>query len=170
MKLNTHISLIMEATRKSGGTYLYSNQRACDGDRLLYDGSALMIVNGKVVAQGSQFSLNDVEVVTAAVDLEDVRSYRCSPSRGLHANEVKCSRADLGSFRLSGKGKGFDPLGPSEEIEVRYRYPEGEIALGLACWLWDYLRRSRQAGFFLTLSYVLSLILYVRTICSLAAA
>ena len=29
------------------------------------DGCALIIVNGKVLAQGSQFSLNDVEVITA---------------------------------------------------------------------------------------------------------
>lgn len=30
--------------------------------------------------------------------------------------------------------------------------PEQEIALGPACWLWDYLRRSGQGGFFLPLS------------------
>ena len=27
-----------------------------------------------------------------------------------------------------------------------------EISMGPACWLWDYLRRSKQAGFFLPLS------------------
>lgn len=32
----------------------------------------MIVVNGDVVAQGSQFSLNDVEVVTATVDIEDV--------------------------------------------------------------------------------------------------
>jgi hypothetical protein len=31
---------------------------------LYYDGSAMIIINGVVVAQGSQFSLRDVEVVT----------------------------------------------------------------------------------------------------------
>lgn len=30
--------------------------------------------------------------------------------------------------------------------------PEEEIALGPACFLWDYLRRSRQAGYFIPLS------------------
>jgi hypothetical protein len=33
-----------------------------------------------------------------------------------------------------------------------YLKPEEEIALGPACWLWDYLRRSGMAGFFLPLS------------------
>ncbi len=31
-------------------------------DHTQYDGCAMIIVNGKVVAQGSQFSMNDVEV------------------------------------------------------------------------------------------------------------
>lgn len=33
-----------------------------------------------------------------------------------------------------------------------YHSPEEEIAMGPACWLWDYLRRSGQGGFFLPLS------------------
>ena len=36
------------------------------------------MLNGEVVAQGSQFSLRDVEVVTATVDLEEVRSHRAA--------------------------------------------------------------------------------------------
>ncbi|WP_410959751.1 nitrilase-related carbon-nitrogen hydrolase, partial [Salmonella sp. SAL4356] len=53
-----------------------SNQQGCDGGRLYFDGCALIAVNGQVVAQGSQFSLSEVEVLTATVDLEEVRSYR----------------------------------------------------------------------------------------------
>lgn len=64
-KLDERINLIKDATNKCGGIYLYSNQQGCDGDRLYYDGSALIIVNGEIVAQGSQFSLNEVEVITA---------------------------------------------------------------------------------------------------------
>lgn len=41
---------------------------------------------------------------------------------------------------------------PSEPIQPRYHAPEEEIALGPACWLWDYLRRCGAAGFFLPLS------------------
>ena len=51
-------------------------QRGCDGGRLYYDGCACIVLNGEVLAQGSQFSLQDVEVVTATVDLEAVRSMR----------------------------------------------------------------------------------------------
>lgn len=75
-KLDSRLSLIKNATHKCGGVYLYSNSRGCDGNRLYFDGSSLICINGDVVAQASQFSLNDVEVITAVVDLENVRSYR----------------------------------------------------------------------------------------------
>ena len=75
-KLDTRLKLITEATKKCGGIYLYANQKGCDGDRLYYDGCASIIVNGNVLAQASQFSLKDVEVISATVDLDDVRAYR----------------------------------------------------------------------------------------------
>jgi NAD+ synthase (glutamine-hydrolysing) len=45
----------------------------------------MVVVNGDIVAQGAQFSLLDVEVVTATVDLEEVRAYRFAPSRNAQA-------------------------------------------------------------------------------------
>lgn len=43
-------------------------------------------------------------------------------------------------------------LTPSPEITIFHHSPSEEIALGPACWLWDYLRRSGAAGFFIPLS------------------
>lgn len=45
---------------QNGGIYLLANQKGCDGDRLYYDGCALIAMNGSIFAQGSQFSLDDV--------------------------------------------------------------------------------------------------------------
>lgn len=39
---------------------MYANQQGCDGDRLYYDGSAVIAANGDILAQGSQFALSDV--------------------------------------------------------------------------------------------------------------
>ncbi|KAK8161701.1 hypothetical protein IWX90DRAFT_438468 [Phyllosticta citrichinensis] len=152
-KLDTRISLILEATRKCGGIYMYSNQQGCDGDRLYYDGSAMIIINGQIVAQGSQFSLKDVEVVTATVDIEEVRAYRYAPSRGLQAVQAPAYQRIEVDFSLSVEGRLLDAkIGPTPARSVFYHAPEAEIALGPACWMWDYLRRSRQAGFFIPLS------------------
>lgn len=40
------------ATTKGGGVYMYANQQGCDGGRLYFDGCAMVVVNGSVVAQG----------------------------------------------------------------------------------------------------------------------
>ena len=51
---------------------------------------AQVFIGKRLSLSGSQFSLYDVEVVTAAVDLRDVRSYRGAiTSRGVQASENK---------------------------------------------------------------------------------
>lgn len=152
-KLDTRIKLMTHATRSCGGVYLYANQQGCDGDRLYYDGCAMIGVNGRIVAQGSQFSLNNVEVVTATVDLEEVRAHRTAPSRGLQVTQSEPYERIEADISLSETGEFVDlSISPTEEVEVRYHTPEEEIALGPACWLWDYLRRCGVAGYFLPLS------------------
>ncbi|ORY78946.1 hypothetical protein BCR37DRAFT_98573 [Protomyces lactucae-debilis] len=152
-KLNRRVNLMKEALQKCGGIYLYANQQGCDGDRLYYDGCAMIVLNGQVLAQGSQFSLNDVEVVTATIDLEEVRAHRVGISRGMQATRAPPYPRVACNFALSSPDSLYDlSLMPTKIREVHYYSPEQEIALGPACWMWDYLRRSKQAGFFIPLS------------------
>jgi NAD+ synthase (glutamine-hydrolysing) len=148
-KLQRRVDLICEATLKCGGIYLYANQQGCDGERVYYDGSAMIIVNGAVLGQSSQFSLNDVEVVVATVDLDEVVAYRAGiVSRGMQASKspiipiISCRDIECSSK--------CEQL--SAPIAIKYHSPEEEIRFGPACWLWDYLVRSKQGGFFLPLS------------------
>lgn len=152
-KLNVRIDLMKEALQKCGGIYMYANQQGCDGDRLYYDGCAMIVLNGKVLAQGSQFSLNDVEVVTATIDLEEVRSHRISASRGIQATRALPYHRITTTFSLSDPESMYDlSIKPTLPVTVKFLEPSQEIALGPACWLWDYLRRSKQAGYFIPLS------------------
>ncbi|KAM7087401.1 glutamine-dependent NAD(+) synthetase-like isoform 2-T2 [Molossus nigricans] len=150
-KAHTRVDLVTMATTKSGGIYLLANQKGCDGDRLYYDGCAMVAMNGRVFAQGAQFSLDDVEVLTATLDLEDVRSYRAEmSSRNLAASRASPYPRVKVDFALSHHEDLLEPL--SEPVEWKYHSTSEEISLGPACWLWDFLRRSQQAGFFLPLS------------------
>ena len=45
------LDLMLNATAKAGGVYLYANQRGCDGGRLYYDGCACVVANGQLLAQ-----------------------------------------------------------------------------------------------------------------------
>lgn len=55
---------------------MYANARGCDGGRVYYDGCSLIAVNGEIVAKGMSFSLQEVEVVTATVDLGNISAFR----------------------------------------------------------------------------------------------
>lgn len=158
-KLDKRLELMVAATAKSGGVYLYSNQRGCDGGRLYYDGGAIIVCNGKVLAQSPQFCLKDVVVVTATVDLDEVRSFRAS--RPSFARQVQHHHNDTSS-KISGSIVSLpgarvlvsqdNARSVSEPIKLAWSKPEEECCLGPACWLWDYLRRSGASGYLLPLS------------------
>jgi NAD+ synthase (glutamine-hydrolysing) len=93
----------------------------------------MIALNGRIVAQGSQFSLNDVEVVSATIDIEDVRAHRAKSSRSLQAAAAERYHRVEVSFALSaGKFEevlDWEMLGTrAETMEVRYHTPEEEIA------------------------------------------
>ncbi|KDN42871.1 carbon-nitrogen hydrolase [Tilletiaria anomala UBC 951] len=154
-KLHQRVELILNATARSGGVYLYANQQGCDGDRLYYDGCALISVNGTMVAHGTQFSLNSVEVVSATVDLQDMRGARTGKSRGLHSSTAEASTSSSSFKRIFADIRlGLeDPFGIGKgSLPAFYHKPDEEIALGPACWLWDCSRRLRTQGYFIPLS------------------
>eukprot|EP00887_Chlorella_sp_A99_P004869 scaffold4.g4869.t1 len=152
-KLNQRMDLMLSATSKAGGIYLYANQRGCDGGRLYFDGCACVVANGALLAQGAQFALGDVEVVTATVDLGEVVSLRGQMSSlREQASQVEPVPLIYIDFGLCGEASVLRlPMPP---MAVQYLEPEEEIARGPAAWLWDYLRRraSGASGFLLPLS------------------
>ena len=138
-KLDERIRLICGATEKCGGVYLYANQCGCDGGRMYFDGSSLIVVNGRVLAQAPQFSVKDVEVVVATVDLEEVRSKRAfsasireQASRTekvpqVYVGEVEfvkewCSSSSSSSSRKEGGGGGGKNKKKEEEEEEEFEW------------------------------------------------
>jgi NAD+ synthase (glutamine-hydrolysing) len=159
-KLHVRLDLIKNATRKVGGIYLYANLMGCDGERVYYDGCSMIAMNGELYAHTPQFSMREVEIAIATLDLEDVRTFRgASASWAQQANtSLYYPRIHI-DMHLSitpskgGGGRVFplltSPFPFHHNIEM---VPEEEIRQGPACWLWDYLRRSGASGFFLPLS------------------
>ncbi|KAJ5881543.1 uncharacterized protein N7529_000215 [Penicillium soppii] len=143
-KLDERIALISEATRENGGVYLHFNQIGCDGDRLCYYGCAMIFVNGNIVRQSSQFSLNEVEVVTAAINRP------IAPSRGLQAVAAQPRNMSASSWISLYRAMTMMLICSSGTNSISR--PGGVITLGPACLLWGYLRRSKSAGYFIPLS------------------
>jgi NAD+ synthase (glutamine-hydrolysing) len=175
-KLDTRLNAIRAATVKAGGCYLYSNQRGCDGNRLYFDGCSLIYMNGDCLAQASQFSLKDVEVITATIDLAAIRNHRhaLASFQEQSAKARRLLKIDASFFSLCGDASTqianlMRPI--SSSISPRVHIPEEECALGPACWLWDYMCRSKASGYLLPLSGgadSASVAAIVRVMCGLA--
>jgi NAD+ synthase (glutamine-hydrolysing) len=95
----------------------------------------MIALNGRIIAQGSQFSLNDVEVISATIDIEDVRAHRASSSRSMQAAQaeryhrievpVSLSRGKFEEVREEDMVR----LNPQQNnLGVKYHSPEEEIA------------------------------------------
>ena len=54
---------------------MFSNLRGCDGARVYFNGGSSITLNGHILSRGKQFALEEVEVTTATIDLEDIRYF-----------------------------------------------------------------------------------------------
>lgn len=122
---------------------------------MLYDGSSMVILNGEVLGQSSQFSLLPVEITVATVDLSRVRSYRSANAarnvQAAHQREYPRVTCDL---RLSRPSSELVLSGKSltHERAIKLLDPMEEIYLATSTYLWQYLCRTSSGGFFLALS------------------
>ncbi|QUC23820.1 uncharacterized protein UV8b_08061 [Ustilaginoidea virens] len=153
-KLGDRVQLIAAQSKKVGGLYLYSNQQGCDGERVYYDGCSMIFLNGELLAATPQFTLEDVSVATATIDLEDIRAHRQISSRNFQAARKTLTYHRIHTpFELS-PDLDDDHLSrrPTLPREPKYHHVAEELALAAGCWLWDYLARSGSCGYLIPLS------------------
>ena len=149
---------------------MHSNFVGFDGTRTFYDGQAMIFSNGKCLACTNPFSLKEVELAVASVDLNEIDIYRtCLPSRNIQAGvyiNQSFSIVKVNGFNL--KVRNFTNISP--EIRI-FSYSREEQVLNVpACYLWDYLRRSTASGFFINLNENIesaSVLLIISAMCEL---
>lgn len=54
------VDLVKSATFKSGGCYIFSNLRGCDGQRVYFNGGSCITLNGNILNHAQQFALQEV--------------------------------------------------------------------------------------------------------------
>ncbi|CAD8047094.1 unnamed protein product [Paramecium primaurelia] len=145
-KIKERTELFKDITKRNGACYAFCNLRGCDGNRLYFDGCSCIVLNGKVFAKSDAFSLKDVEVTTCDIDLQEVRNIRINiKSRSLMASKQKhFPRVKLDINLTQQQNYVY-----YHDIPIQY---ESEIEDSIACYLWDYMRRSGACGFMLPLS------------------
>ena len=190
-KIQKRINLINAATKRSGGAYIYSNMKGCDGERLYFDGGSMIGINGEIVALEKRFNLIDVQVLTYPINLDDISEYRLRGS-SIQTQSSKVKKIDVINCNLNIISSTLSESISNREIKIDQSEPiinrekliaelfQGkhslindisdkeiaEICEASSCWLWDYLKRSGASGFMLPLSggadsAVVSLLVYL---------
>lgn len=80
-KLNRRVDLVRSHLAKVGGVYIFANELGGDGARLYFDGGSLIAANGNFYGITPPFSMNDVEVAAATIDLAETEIFRSSSFR-----------------------------------------------------------------------------------------
>ena len=146
-KLQQRVQLVQHASIK--GTYVYNNIRGCDGERVYFDGSNMVFMNGNPFFIGDQFSLNELEVDITSIPIQQVFNFsRQQPSRQRQSATLQYQRIPLDITLMVPTARELI----NKPVPIIYCTPEQEIELGPACYLWDYLRKSKLKGVFIPLS------------------
>jgi NAD+ synthase (glutamine-hydrolysing) len=159
-KQERRFELILNSSKKNGGVFIYSNLIGCDGGRLYFDGGSFVSMNGKILSEGQRFGLDEVEITTATIDLNEISTYRNSiKSRCAQAsqNEIKVPIIEIDDYILNKSKTCIHTekkliFNPFYSINPKQYSFEQELKYAPGCWLWDYLRRSGASGYFLAFS------------------
>ncbi len=141
---------VLEGSRAFGVACVYANLVGNEAGRVIYDGGVLIASEGKLVAQGPRFSFDAVGVTAATVDIDANRTRRTrtasfSPDLQSRAQPIPAAFA-------------FPAIEPAREEshvdawESGARLKEEELTRAVALGLFDYARKSRSAGFVVSLS------------------
>ena len=150
-KIETRKRFVLEGSRAFSVSYVYANLVGNEAGRAIYDGGSLIASGGRLVAVGPRFSFASSAVTAAVVDVDATRRVQ----------------AATGSFTPDLH------VEPGERIEVAFAWPETapepsrmnpqpwesgphvkeeEFTRAETLALFDYLRKSRSAGFVVSLS------------------
>jgi len=143
--------LVLEGSRAFGVTYVYGNLLGNEAGRAIYDGDAMIATAGRMIAQGPRFGFEDVYLTAAVVDLDLTRMTRATLSSYEPAIDPRHESLVEVDFAW-----------PAQTLEKQHIEPaaweqsgaleEEQFTRVMALGLFDYLRKSRSAGYVVSLS------------------
>jgi NAD+ synthase (glutamine-hydrolysing) len=141
---------VSEGSRAFGVAYVYSNLLGCEAGRLIFDGDCLIASGGKLIARSPRFRFHDCAILTAEVDIDANRLSRAklvSFRPDVHPQQDVVVIPDYKIPPTNPTTLGTLAPTPPDEV-LRYE----EFARALALGLFDYMRKSHQKGFVVSLS------------------
>lgn len=150
-KLAVRSRFVCEGSRAFNVGYIYSNLIGNEAGRIVYDGGVLIADGGSLVAQGPRFSYQDVQVTSACLDIDRNRVTRERTSSyvpDLSEPGPSCVKVDFEIPRVPPEIPKVSIAAWENSTELKAEEFSRAVALGL----FDFLRKSGQHGFVISLS------------------
>ncbi|NBA86202.1 NAD(+) synthase [Emticicia sp. CRIBPO] len=147
-KFETRERLVIDASRTYGCSYIYTNLLGNESGRLIFDGDAMIASNGELLASSSRFSYASFTLTTAVIDIENTRIEQSKIKSPIPSNK----KYIYGHFEFDDQVKPTFQKAALEPFEKGGFLKEEEFARAVCLGLFDYLRKSRSAGFTISLS------------------
>ena len=129
--------LSVEGSEIIDGTYLFANLLGNESGRIIFDGDAYIVHQGKILQQTNRFSFQDFQIISSEVDLKKIN------------NGDSADLIQIEPFQIALKPQNLVDVAEWEESKHK---KEEEFARVISLGLWDYLRKSFSNGFVISLS------------------
>ena len=142
---------VLEGSRAFCVSYVYANLLGNEAGRAIYEGDAMIASNGQMVAIGPRFSFADYHLTTGVVDEDATRITSARTSSvdvAAQAEDAGCVSVDFDFPAI--QPEDADVQSPAWEQGSSVK--EEEFARAVSLGLFDYMRKSRSAGFVVSLS------------------
>jgi len=142
---------VQEGSRAFHVSYIYANQLGNESGRAIYDGGVIIASEGEIEASGPRLSFADVQLTTAVIDVDATRRARV---RTVYFSP-QIDHQDTDRVRHAFRFPQLQPAASEVTLaawETSPHLKEEEFARAVALGLFDYLRKSRSAGFVVSLS------------------
>lgn len=159
-KLEVRRGFVCEGSRAFNVAYVYSNLLGNEAGRIIFDGGALIADGGQLVAQGERLSFKEVVVTSAVIDINRNRVVRSRTSSFQPSLEIEtdlCVEVAFAPKELtrqnskSSEPRQVEPVG-EQSWERSTNLKEEEFSRAVALGLFDFVRKSHQNGFVISLS------------------
>jgi NAD+ synthase (glutamine-hydrolysing) len=153
-KIKIRQSFVGEGSRAFNVGYVYSNLQGNEAGRIIFDGGVLIADGGQIINQGPRLCFQDVSVTNAFIDVgrnRVVRARTASHQPDLFESEELSVEVDY-AIPDAGANAGTFKKSELAKWEHSPHVKEEEFTRAVSLGLFDFVRKSHQQGFVISLS------------------
>lgn len=143
--------IVAEGSRATGAAYVFANALGNEAGRVIFEGQRVIAAAGEILARSEAFTFREHAVTTAVIDIDLLRMRRAR-TMSLRTDESAARIVEVPWRWKESDDPPSKPIGAPQGWMGGPHAKEEEFARAVALGLHDYIRKSRNRGFVVSLS------------------